>query len=127
MPDAKGNKNPDYRIDSKLFDLKNFSNDKPGTSTIQNAIKSAHQQCDGAVLIIPEGYAKDDAVYNMINQKLSYEAYKDFELHLKLNGAWQKFTWNQWQEFYKGRAKITPDKSGAIVGGGSVSDVACRY
>ena len=105
LPDAKGNKNPDYRIDSKLFDLKNFSNDKPGTSTIQNAIKSAHQQCDGAVLIIPEGYAKDDAVYNMINQKLSYEAYKDFELHLKLNGAWQKFTWNQWQEFYKGRAK----------------------
>ena len=24
LPDAKGNKNPDYRIDSKLFDLKTF-------------------------------------------------------------------------------------------------------
>lgn len=101
VPDAKGKKDPDFRVDGKVMDAKELTGKKPGKGTVQNALSSANGQGYGAVLHVPQDYQLSKyKLYKLINQKLSYEAYKDFELYLNYKGDWEHYTWKSWQQHY---------------------------
>jgi hypothetical protein len=106
MPDAPELKNPDYRLDGVLFDLKMPSGEKPGTRTIKNLLSDALAQAGSAVFVISENYkVQRYQLYKMIGNQFKQERYAAFELYLNFKGEWMNFNQKSWEAFYKSKFK----------------------
>ena len=113
MPDAPENKNPDYRFDGILFDLKIPSGNKPGSRTIKNLLNDALAQAGNAVLVIPDNYdVKRFELYKSVGYLFRQERYKNFELYLNYKGEWMNFNQSQWNDFYKKTFNKKASKNG---------------
>ncbi len=89
----KGIKNPDYLIDSNyVTDLKNINGSSE--TTIHNALKSCHKQCDNIVMVIPdENPISYENVCRWTKGKLKYDGYKNFEnVWINYKGEWKFLT-----------------------------------
>ncbi len=101
MPYVKGSKNPDYRIDDVVHDLKEPSGTKQGKRTIKNLLADAVEQGAGAVLIVPENYTADETLYRNINGQFQQPKYKDFSLFLKYENQWSHYNQDGWVKFFE--------------------------
>lgn len=105
LPDAKGGFNPDFRIDGVLVDGKEPTMPKAGKNTIQNRIRKAHAQADGALIVLNKDFISEDQLYEDIYAKLHHKAYKSFQLYLKYGDAWYDFQTQKFLKKYKARKK----------------------
>ncbi len=87
--DVKANKNPDALIDGdKIADFKTITS--AGKNTIKHALSSARQQCNNAVLVIPEDVSttKYQAI-KQVKEKAAQKEMKDFgEIWINYKGEW---------------------------------------
>lgn len=67
LPDAKGSKNPDLKIDGQLVEVKNPESSK--NSALRNNIKKAGNQADHIIINAPNLVKMDKSVEKLLNQK----------------------------------------------------------
>ena len=102
LPDVKGIKNADFRIDNVVCDMKTPSENTASKNTIKNSISYAHEQGEGIVLVIEkENFISEQQLYSDIANKFRNEAYNHFKVYLKYNNEWQMWNKETWTEFYK--------------------------
>lgn len=104
VPFFKGTSAADYRIDGKLFDLKENGKEPAGKKTIKQKFSRAREQADGMVLHIDDtNYISREELYRQINSKYTEKGgeYYTFELYLYYDRKWDYFNKEKWQEFYK--------------------------
>jgi hypothetical protein len=101
QPDAKGNTNPDYRIDGKLFDAIQPTLKAAGANTIQNLISKANEQANGLVLSLKADYISKQRLYDNIYAKMHHQAYDNFEIYLKYGEEWNFYNRALFLKAYK--------------------------
>lgn len=101
LPDAKGAKNPDFRIEGKYFDLKSPTGSEPQSRTFRNLLRNAKAQADGIVMIIPDGYCTQQQLLKELGRRYKHEDFAGFEIWLKFENGWNFYTQKSWAKYYK--------------------------
>jgi len=114
LPNVKGSKNPDFRIDGKYIELKEPEGEKPGSRTFKNLLRDALEQSSGAALVIPEGYCNKETLTKEVGRIYKHDDFKDFPLWVRFQNKWQAHTQESWRKWYQEVHKTTkPRRSGA--------------